>query len=129
MDRPLHDILEKWRSNYEQLAMRMLIWTSPMTFPVVAYAIVKIGVEATATVHWTLGFAAAIGFVFLAEYLRRRLTRKFFEQFPGYIVVATFGISVMAAVSAFAAISYYLMHQQIATYGIRSDYSIGTFAD
>jgi hypothetical protein len=72
-----------------------------------------------------------IAFVFavLAVYLSRGLSRAFFEKFPTSVVITMFAIYVAAAISSFAGISYLLMHQQIAIYEIRADYSIGTFAD
>ena len=109
--------------------VRVFVFITPVALPIFAYAVVRIGIETAALLHWTLGLAAAAGFVVLAEYLRRLLRKEFFEKFPTRVVITMFGISVLAAISAFAAISYYLMREQIAIYEIRPDYSIGTFAD
>jgi hypothetical protein len=127
--KPLHQILEEWASAYERLMMRIIAFMSPVVLPVLTYAVVRIGVQIAARMHWALEFATAVGFVVLAEYLRRLLRREFFEKFPAPIVITMFGISVAAVISAFAATSYSLMHQQIAIDEIRADYSIGTFAD
>ena len=129
MGKPLHQTLEEWSSAYERLMVSILILISPVALPIAAYALVRIGVEVAALLHWTLGLGAAAGFVVLAEYLRRLLRRQLFEKFPTRVVIIMFGMSVLAAISAFAAISYYLTRQQIGMYEIRADYSIGTFAD
>ena len=116
MGKPLHQILKEWSSAYERLMVRVFVFITPVALPIFAYAVVRIGIETAALLHWTLGLAAAAGFVVLAEYLRRLLRKEFFEKFPTRVVITMFGISVLAAISAFAAISYYLMREQIAIY-------------
>jgi hypothetical protein len=129
MSEPLRRTLEEWESTWERLMMRIFVFISPVVLPGLAYAIVRIVVEFAARGHWALGLTTAVVVAVLIVYLSLGLSKKFFEKFPATVVITMFGIIVAAATPAFAGISYFLMHQQIAVYEIRADYSIGTFAD